>query len=206
MSELENCSGPWIPREINVSSVSILNVYIDCIPKDLQAPEQTEPNYEFVYHLLTSQFSYMKVKSESVTRSVLLDSLLSHGLKPTRILRPWNSLGKLPFSRGSSRHKSPALRADSLPSVPPGKPLATWHVAMPHTNAQSTWRVRMSQILLTAVVTNIPHSSLVHSSKGFFLTHSTPPPQKDNPVLPISTLGPRSTENFWLRKKKSHGK
>lgn len=61
----------------------------------------------------------------------------------------------------------------------------------------------MSEILLTAVVTNIPHSSLVYSSKGFFLTHSTRPPQMDNPMLPISTLGPRSTENFWLEKKKN---
>ena len=74
MSELENCSGPWIPREINVSSVSILNVYIDCIPKDLQAPEQTEPNYEFVYHLLTSQFSYMACSYASYKRTVNLES------------------------------------------------------------------------------------------------------------------------------------
>ena len=58
----------------------------------------------------------------------------------------------------------------------------------------------MSEILLTAVVTNIPHSSLVYSSKGFFLTRSTRPPQMD-PMLPISTVGPRSTENFWLEKK-----
>ena len=33
-------------------------------------------------------------ESESIGHSVVSNSLLSHGLKPTRLLCPWNSLGK----------------------------------------------------------------------------------------------------------------
>ena len=49
-----------------------------------------------------------KCKSESVSRSVVSDSLWPHGLRPTRLLCPWDSPGKntwiaISFSRGSSR-------------------------------------------------------------------------------------------------------
>ena len=42
-----------------------------------------------------------------------------HGILQARILE-WVAM---PSSRGSSRPRSPALQADSLPSEPPGKPL-----------------------------------------------------------------------------------
>ena len=67
-----------------------------------------------------------------VTHSVVSDSLLSHGLQPTRlfcssILRTrileWVAL---PFSMGSFLHRiepgSPVLQTNSLSSEPPGKP------------------------------------------------------------------------------------
>ena len=62
--------------------------------------------------------------------SVVSDSLLPHGLLPTRLLRPWHFPGKsgLPFpspgdlSDPRIEPRSPALQADTLPSEPPGKP------------------------------------------------------------------------------------
>ena len=63
--------------------------------------------------------------SESVSHSVMSDSLQHHGLQTTRLLCPWNSPGKntgvgsIPFSRGKPR--SPALQVDSLPYETPGK-------------------------------------------------------------------------------------
>ena len=55
-------------------------------------------------------------------------TLRPHALKPTRFPRLWDSPGKsmewiaIPFSRGSSRPRSPALQAGSLPSEAAGKP------------------------------------------------------------------------------------
>ena len=71
----------------------------------------------------------MKVKTESVSRSVVSDSLQPHhGLQPANFLCPWDSPGKNTgvgshfFSSGSSQPRdgtgSPALQADSLPSEP----------------------------------------------------------------------------------------
>ena len=65
--------------------------------------------------------------------SVVSDSLRPHGLYPTRLLCPWDSPGKNtgegchPFLQGifptqGSKHSSPTLQMDSLPSEPPGKP------------------------------------------------------------------------------------
>ena len=70
-----------------------------------------------------------KVK-ESVSRSVVSDSLLPNGLwsppgssvygiLQTRILE----LDAIPFSRGSSRLRDPAFQSDSLLSEPPGNHL-----------------------------------------------------------------------------------
>ena len=71
-------------------------------------------------------------KSESVSHSVVSNSLWSHGLQPTRLLCPrgfsrqdnWGGLpfpspGDLPDSGIEPR--SPKLQADSLSSEPPGK-------------------------------------------------------------------------------------
>ena len=44
-----------------------------------------------------------------------------HGIPQARIL-DWIAI---PFSRGSSQPRSPALQADSLPSEPPGKPFGS---------------------------------------------------------------------------------
>ena len=45
------------------------------------------------YHNIVNQL-YSNIKSESESRSVASNSLQPHGLQPTRLLSPWNSLGK----------------------------------------------------------------------------------------------------------------
>ena len=65
-----------------------------------------------------------------VSYFIVSDSLWSHGLWPARLLCPWNSPGRHPFSRESSdsgiKPGSLALSVDSLPSEPPGKPIWTY--------------------------------------------------------------------------------
>ena len=74
----------------------------------------------------------MKVKSSSVSCSNVSDSLQPHVLWPTRLLCPWGvsrqeywswlpcpPLGDLPDPE--TERRSSALKADSLPSEPPGK-------------------------------------------------------------------------------------
>ena len=60
--------------------------------------------------------------SESVSHSVMSNSLPLHRLWPTRLLCPWDSPYKntevIPTQRLNPC--SPALKADSLPSEPPG--------------------------------------------------------------------------------------
>ena len=65
--------------------------------------------------------------------SVVYDSLRPHELQPTRVLCPWDFLGRNTgvgchfllqgiFPTQGSNSRSPASRADALPSEPPGKP------------------------------------------------------------------------------------
>ena len=71
-------------------------------------------------------------KRESVNHSVMSDSLLSHGLTPSRLLYHGFLQARIleciaiPFSRESSQTRiepgSLALQADSLPSEPTGQP------------------------------------------------------------------------------------
>ena len=51
--------------------------------------------------------------------SVVSDSLRPHGLQPARLLCPWDSPGKSCHAllRGFSQPRSPALQADSLPTI-----------------------------------------------------------------------------------------
>ena len=73
--------------------------------------------------------------SESVSCSVVSDSLWPHGLQPTRLHCPWDSPGKNSAVGSHSspgdlpdpeiKHGSPTLQADSLLSEPPGKPSAS---------------------------------------------------------------------------------
>ena len=69
------------------------------------------------------------MRRESVSRSVVSDSLQTHELQPTRLLCPWNSPGE---NTGVGNHSllqgipdpgiepgPPALQADYLPSEPP---------------------------------------------------------------------------------------
>ena len=73
-------------------------------------------------------------QTESVSCSVMSDSLWPHGLQPARLLCLWDSPGKntgvflsagdLPDPR--IEPGSPPLQADSLPSEPPGKPYSRW--------------------------------------------------------------------------------
>ena len=78
-----------------------------------------------------------KVKSQSVSCSVVSDSLRPHELWPARLLCPWNSAGQT-TGVGNHSHspgdlpkvsliagiepKSPKLQVHSLPSEPPGRP------------------------------------------------------------------------------------
>ena len=63
-------------------------------------------------------------ESESISRSVLSDSLRPHGLWPTSFLCPWNSPGKntgvvaISFSRGS------------LQTEPQGQPFFSWQCSI----------------------------------------------------------------------------
>ena len=69
-------------------------------------------------------------ENESVSCSVVSNSLRPHGLQPSRLLCPWNYPARkleqkaIPFSRESLnpgiKPGSPARQADSLPSEPPG--------------------------------------------------------------------------------------
>ena len=70
-------------------------------------------------------------ESESVSRSVLSDSLQSHGVYRARLLCPWNSPGKNTgvgchsLLQSNSQPKDQTwvsgMWADALPSEPPGK-------------------------------------------------------------------------------------
>ena len=60
--------------------------------------------------------STMKVTQSCPTLHDPMDYTV-HGILQARILE-WVAI---PFSRGSSQPRSPALQADSLPSEPPGK-------------------------------------------------------------------------------------
>ena len=68
------------------------------------------------------------LKSQSVSRSVVPDSLRPHRLYTVRLFCPWNSPGKSTgvgghsWTQGSNLYPS-ALQANSLPSEPPGKPI-----------------------------------------------------------------------------------
>ena len=74
-----------------------------------------------------------KERKRNWSLSVVSDSLLSHGLRPTRLLCPWNSPGKNTGVGSHSllqgifpTHKSNLhllhWQADPLPLEPPGKP------------------------------------------------------------------------------------
>ena len=65
--------------------------------------------------------------------SVVSNSLLSHGLEPTRLFYPWGFSrqeyrSRLPcpppgdLPNPETEPRSPTLQADSLPAEPPGKP------------------------------------------------------------------------------------
>ena len=66
------------------------------------------------------------------------DSLLPHGLWPTRLLRPWDLPGKTIgvgchcLLQGIFPPGSPALQADTLPSGPPGKPVRSTKILNRH--------------------------------------------------------------------------
>ena len=85
------------------------------------------------YKILVWLYTYRYVCETEMTCSVMLDSLGSCGLKPTRLLCPWDSPGK---NVGVSCHAhlqgffptqgwnpgSPALQADTFTSESLGKP------------------------------------------------------------------------------------
>ena len=80
-------------------------------------------NHVHIYHLVLPT---SVTTNANVTRSAVSNSVRLHGLQLTRLLCPQNSPGK---NTGVGSHsllqeiepRSPALKADSLPSEPPGK-------------------------------------------------------------------------------------
>ena len=81
---------------------------------------------------ISAACAVIKVK-ESVSRSAMPSSLRPHGLQPARLLCSWDFPGKgtggvcqFPSPRDlpdpGIKPRSPALRVDSLPAEPPGKP------------------------------------------------------------------------------------
>ena len=67
-------------------------------------------------------------ESESVSCSIVANSLQLHGVWPIRLLCPWNSPGKNTFNSPGDlsdpriKPRFLTLQADFLPSEPPGKP------------------------------------------------------------------------------------
>ena len=92
-----------------------------------------------VSHLVSSSVSwtgscFSRQHARTFSRSVVSDSLQSHGTQPARLLCPWGFSrqehwsglpcpppGDLP--NPGIKPRSPALQVDSLPTEPPGKPL-----------------------------------------------------------------------------------
>ena len=83
--------------------------------------------------MLFSVFSECLKETESVSHSVMTNSLQSRGVEPTRLLCPWNSPGKNTgvgghfllqgiFPNPGIEPEPLALQADSLSCEPPGKP------------------------------------------------------------------------------------
>ena len=81
-----------------------------------------------------SKMQRMVILCVCFSHAAITDSLRPHGLQPSRLLCPWNSPGKntgvgshslLPgiFLTQGWEPRSPAFKADSLPSEPAGKPL-----------------------------------------------------------------------------------
>ena len=78
-----------------------------------------------------------------LSRSVVSDSLRSHGLQPARLLCPWGFFRQEEYWSGlpcpppgnlpnpGTEHRSPPLQTDSLPSEPPGKPKNTGEGSLP---------------------------------------------------------------------------
>ena len=71
-----------------------------------------------------NQLAWNICESESVSHSIVPNSLQDHGLYPARLLCPWDSPGKdtgvscHALLQGISQPRSPTPQADSLPSEP----------------------------------------------------------------------------------------
>ena len=85
------------------------------------------------------------------SHSVMSDSLQSHGLQPSRLLRPWDFPGKnigvgLPFPPPGDhpdlgiKPVSPALAGKFFTPEPPGKPTSYSNVAGSYSNGCSWFR------------------------------------------------------------------
>ena len=92
----------------------------------------TSPNLFHQSHSL-KQCLHSATESETVSRSVVSSCLQPHGLKPNRLLCPWNFPGQNTGVRSHSllqeifptRNQtwSPTLNTDSLPSEPQRSPI-----------------------------------------------------------------------------------
>ena len=87
--------------------------------------------YVMFTYVTSLNVSFLICKRDKWNCSVMSDSLRSHGLWPTRLLHPWNFLGKstrVGTSPGDLpdpgiKPRSPALQADTLLSESPGNPV-----------------------------------------------------------------------------------
>ena len=127
LCNLMDCSLPG--SSVNGDS-SCKNTRVGCQPL-LQGIFPTQGWNPDLLHCRQILYHLSHQGSPKCSLSVMFNSLRSLGLSPSRLLCPWNSLGKntgvvaISFSRGSFhpgiKPGPPTLQADSLQSEPQGK-------------------------------------------------------------------------------------
>ena len=125
--------------------------------------------------------------SESISRSVLSDSLRPHGLWPTSFLCPWNSPGKntgvvaISFSRGS------------LQTEPQGKPFFSWQcpiIVSICTKFQIRSVAQSCPTLCDPMNRSMPGLPVPHQLPEFTETHVHRVSDAIQPSRPLSSLSP----------------
>ena len=128
---IQNSGQPWGRKKKRGGGWSIQEElqFASVVLNSLQKKEQKQ--IQKILRFLKDCFFFIFCKS--VTCSVMSDSFRPHGLQSARLLCPWNSPGKIlewvafpppeDLPNSGIKPRSPALRVDSLPSEPPGKPV-----------------------------------------------------------------------------------
>ena len=92
LNEWENPISDWLGKSLLQDGTPKLNTFSGSLtsPRTVLSLLDGFNNSESSNSLLDAKHKV----SESVSHSVVSNSLLPHGLQPTRLLCPWNSLGK----------------------------------------------------------------------------------------------------------------